>query len=215
MSSVLEKITLYDLLGYLMPGSLVTLLAGGGMLISADEAVKKWYQDYTGLVLYAFIALSFVCGILLSEAGHILLEIMNIKGKDYKSPLPFSIVQKAMEKAGLQYPAFDESQMGKYLAYMFSDIQNDKNYSRIHNYASAKQMYRNIMIAAIIDMLIGGGYYVWKQDCCSALWIFLAGTVIICLFGRRYQRFEKKTRDYTVYWYVEKYLGRASDMSVG
>lgn len=205
MGSILEKITLYDLLGYFMPGSLVTLLVGYGILTSGNTAMGKWYQDYTGLVLYSFIVLSFVCGILLSEIGHILLKGM---GKEiYKLPLPLSIVQEAMEKAGLKYPSYDEEHLGKYLKDMFSDIQSDPNYSKIHNYASAKHMYKNLMVATIAMVLLSGGYFIRKQDCYSVLWIALAGCIITYLFWRRYQRFEEKTRDYTVHWYVEKYLG--------
>lgn len=207
MDSVLEKITLYDLLGYFMPGSLVTLLVGYGILTSGNTAMGKWYQDYTGLVLYAFIVLSFVCGILLAEIGRILLKRMDKEKEVYKLPIPFNIVQEAMEKAGLQYPDFDENRTQKYLKDMYSDIQSDKNYSRIHNYASAKYMYRNMMMAVIVNTLLSGGFFVQRQDYCSVLWIVPIGVIITYLFWGRYQRFKRRVRDYTVYWYVEKYLG--------
>lgn len=191
-----------------MPGSLVALPVGYGILMSGNETLGNWYQDYTGLVLYFFVALSFVCGILLSEMGHILLKILSKDKEAYILPIPFNIVQKAMEKAGLTYSSFDEKQMEKYLMDMFSDIQSDTNYSRIHNYASAKHMYKNLMMAAIIITLFSGGYFIQKKDCCSVWWTVLAGGITTYLFWRRYQRFEEKTRDYTVHWYVEKYLGK-------
>lgn len=69
MDSVLEKITLYDILGYLFPGSVLVLLIMAGMTAQAREGLLTGWREYPGILWLVFFAVSYLAGIMLSEVA--------------------------------------------------------------------------------------------------------------------------------------------------
>lgn len=231
MDSILEKVTLYDVLGYLVPGSLVVLAACGKFLIIDGDGIAKIYENYAGFIIYSFVIVSFVCGILLSEVCKCFLDICKkIRESDKKFikwfkatfkikkdsvaertkteeivfPVPDEIIIEALENAGLIAHHDGEININRYLMQMYSDIQSDKNYKRIHNYASAEAMYKNLALAVLISGIIVGTY--WGNDICHIAAGAVAGGAGAIIFFHRYIRFGHKKCGYTVCWYVEKYI---------
>lgn len=222
MDSVIEKITLYDILVYLLPGSLIILSLIHVYFLKSNIGIEKVLADYSGLLVYAFIVLSFLCGVLLSEVGYWAFAILDkivkrVKGKENgriqdgnknrnsdKWPVSDELIKKALVKGHIlsEENEFDDNKKQEYLGSMYSDIQTDKTFNRIHNYVSAKFMYKNLILAIIVSVMIYGERFTGEYN--HAI-IFVA-TASIIMLSVRYRRFVGKTNYYTVLWYAEKYL---------
>lgn len=198
---LLEKITLYDLLGYTMPGCVLIY-------------ILKWPQDFTtkkisSLNIVMFIVFGYLLGILVSEISNLLLkkwEVSNMAKTEVerKIKLEADVIKIALEKAKVlqnNSVAADMGLMWKYFRYMYMDIQADKTYTRIHNYASAEVLYKNMALVSAVYAVI---YGINNNQCIKTLLIF-AVTVVFLL---RWWRFSKKKMVYTVYCYVNKYINK-------
>ena len=193
---LLEKITLYDILGYTLPGG-IALYILCGYTIETDLTTF-------GIVIY--IAMSFLLGILISEASAIVTERVKkskkIRNKIWDSiGLEEKIVGKALEKANVleKNIKFDKEKLWEYYTYIYSDIQVDKTYNRIHNYASAALLYKNMVLVSAIAVFMYGKEGILELKVGGAI-----GAMI--LFAIRWYRFEKKKQCYAISWYVEKYI---------
>ena len=196
--NLLEKITLYDLLGYTLPGCV--------MLYVLKIPKKLVEGNGTQINTIYYIAIGFLAGIILSELSNLLTALY--KGRpetkkriEDKLEISPSKVKKALNKAGLltkNETAADKELLWRYFTNMFSDIQIDNKYSRIHNYASAELLYKNIALVCIICAAA-----FWHRNLCIEMWLSLTASAI---FFRRWQRFYEKKVLYTVYWYVHKYI---------
>ncbi len=203
MGPIFEKITLYDVLGYFVPGSLVMLTVCGMFLPSADQDGAALYQDYESLFIYGFILTSYICGILLSEISRI---IMDRSRENEKPPIPDESIKLALRNAGVIAAQDEDIKITDYFKQMYGDIQSDPEYRRIHNYASAEVLYKNLAPAVLISAVI---------LCISfpeGLWgkgiVLISGAAGMRIAWHRGKRFRCKKQDYTVCWYVEKYLGK-------
>lgn len=217
MDSVVEKITLYDLLGYMIPGSLFLIMLYHGCIFKITEDASNTYE---------IIICSYVCGMAISEVARWIskairvgLDNMNssrISGvakhfpgtKAYYDDLENGIGSAVIKKA-LQHSKLVENHIGsenlvpKYAKTMYSDIQTDPKYKRIHNYASAEVMYKNIAFAAFLGSVMTFGICFLKQDNKA---IIIAAEIVVCIiFFIRWTRFEKKKEIYTVLWFIEKH----------
>lgn len=194
---LLEKITLYDLLGYTLPGCILLYVWGVFGDAGSEAGTLFWL---------VFAVMGYVTGILISEASSWLIggKIFSEKLKrdaEKKIKIDPEAVKRALKKANVlpdPKPAADMELVWAYLAVMYADIQTDSNYNRIHNYASAVPLYKNMAVVSALCAVI----YAWRQQ-----WIFgAASAVAIVLFIHRWRRFEIKKILYTVNWYVNKYL---------
>ena len=77
------------------------------------------------------------------------------------------------------------------------EIQADSQYSRLHNYASAELLYKNMVVVSVLAMGIGVG----QQNMTE----IIIGAVSVVLFARRWIRFAERSRGYTICWFVQKY----------
>lgn len=206
MDSIIEKVTLYDVLGYMLPGSLVMLAVGGKLYQGTEVWFVESYQDLNGFVWYGFILLSYLCGILLSELSRMCKRIMAWVGGKGKIERPVSneIIIAALKKAEVINSGDTQIDVERYMSYMYSVVQTDQNYKRIHNYASAESMYKNLAFAVFLSAVIVSTYsggYAWGNVVCP-----LAGGICAVVFWHRHQRFLVKKENYAVSWFVEKYL---------
>lgn len=194
---LLEKITLYDLLGYALPGCILLYVLG----VFGDAG-----SEAGAFFALVFVVTGYVTGILISEASAWLIGGKTFSEKlkrdaEKKIKIAPEAVKRALKKANVlpgSKPAADMELVWTYLAVMYADIQTDSNYNRIHNYASAVPLYKNMAVVSALCAVI----YAWRHQ-----WIFCAASAAaVVLFVHRWRRFEIKKILYTVNWYVNKYL---------
>lgn len=75
----------------------------------------------------------------------------------------------------------------------------DTNYNRIHNYASAETMYKNLALA--VGMVILG---IEKMLTLKLVFVLRVGVVVLI---RRCVRFADKKAQYSLVGFMEKYSG--------
>lgn len=203
MDSILEKITLYDVLGYFVPGSLV-MLSVSGLILSSVEGAQALYTAYQSLFVYGFIVVSYICGILLSEIGR---KITNHVKSDWQFPLPEDKIIQALSKAGVIDVQEERSggvNVSEYMKQMYNDIQSDSEYKRLHNYASAEVLYKNLVTAIPVSAAVLCLYF---PQCLLGKGVVLGlGLFAMWIAWSRSRRFYEKKQAYTVCCYVEKYL---------
>lgn len=205
MGNVIEKITLYDILGYLVPG---TVLTGGVICIwisgNGLKVLEIW-KDYSGPVLFVCLLSSYITGILLSELSHILLRysekrcISRVMNKETLG-VGYKEMEEALRQSGVKDVNITAYQEGlAYLRYMYGKIQTDASYQRIHNYGSAEVFSKNLCMAIGIDIVM-----LIYTNRCSCMVFFI---MVLCggLCYSRWYRFCRKKAIYSVLWFLEKY----------
>lgn len=198
---VLQKLTLYDLLGYALPGCVLLFF------LNSENAENLTKMEAGGVLL--FIAFGFLTGIMISEIMRWMeMLIGKFFGKKQwnavwnKYALSCERMERALKKAHILdrvENAADNAIFSKYKTAIYADIQTDSKYSRIHNYASLALLCKNMffvttlcMIDGIIKNLLGEGLF---------------GAIGLCCFGIRWQRFSSKKIGYAICWFLEKYDG--------
>lgn len=216
---LLQKLTLYDLLGYTLPGGIVVLDIKLGGIIQWISGVNRNAEKFSaGLEitdLIIILMIGYFVGIVISEAAQKIVSfpfIMKVmlafrKGKDNCKRVRRELEQKswndlceecnvsdsqikeALQKAGLWNGDV------AYVQKIYSYIQTKENYKRIHNYASMELLCKNMSIVCLIlfvsDMMRGF---------CS-LWMTLYGISAV-LFFIRWHRFRNKKNEYSLIWFV-------------
>ena len=71
MSGFLEKITLYDLLGYTIPGFVFFLIMLYGVYSTDTLVLLETYKNYNGFLAIVLLVASYLVGIAMSELGRI------------------------------------------------------------------------------------------------------------------------------------------------
>lgn len=208
MDGVLEKITLYDILGYFVPGSLLVVIC----LLGADPKdlishLEQW-ADYKGGLYFVFFLISYLAGIVLSEVmAWAWKPLIALVGKENKIPKEITSEQilAALKKSGVCdeedsiKTKMEEDFMGYYFPYMYGIIQKSDSYKRIHNYASAYVLYKNVAGALIL-----GACTMLRNDV-SNKWIGTVCIIMSIVFGVRGVRFQEKRNRYAIIWFVEKF----------
>lgn len=200
---LLQKFTLYDLLGYMLPGWVVVYMA-------ADQKQKMTWPI---LNVIAFFVFSYLTGILISEATRQTQIVFGRRKKRMaegkttgaetiyeRLGIPANLIEDVLLKRKLLEPGQKLSEAdvrGKYLNHMYSDIQVDPKYVRVHNYASAEVLYKNLAAAFLVCSFLG----ICRMEFIQFVF-FLIGTG---LFYIRQLRFREKKKDYTIQWFIEKY----------
>lgn len=207
---LLQKFTLYDLLGYMLPGGTVLYVIYG----------REQCTDIPALNLIAFLTFSYLTGIVISELMEDIFAISRkIKyrvtyttesgQKDFYKEL--GIPRELLENVLRQRKLLESGEVlednvipFKYLWHMYSDIQTDSKYNRIHNYASAEVMSKNFALASVTCMVVClcRGEFIYIP-------IFMIGAIVLLI---RKSRFRKKKIGYTVHWFVDKVYAGNSQM---
>lgn len=211
MSSVIEKITLYDLLGYAIPGTVFIGLIGWACVMRWDIDFLEKYKDYTGYVIAVWLVLGYVFGIVISEIMSSFFELFikdsgwfqkrsAIVGNDYKA------IAKALVKAGLIQNKKEIQSMNdamKYMTYMYSIIQSDPKYNRVHNYASLELLCKNMAFVFGVGSIAA----LWCiKECCILIVLLALFLISSFMFARRWRKVYWKKRSYTISWFVDKYV---------
>ncbi len=211
---LLQKLTLYDLFGYTIPGVLaVWLFMYGGDVAQMDSLTL----GSLGLL----IILGYVAGALITEVAErmewviewvigwffkMIHKVCGYSGKgywericdDYK--ISKEMIICALDKAKVKGydPADSAAKLAeKYATYMYSEIQTDPVYDRLDTYASAELLYKNMCLVSLIAAGMG-----WRYQQNSNLIFGLAGVIF---FAIRRVRFAERSKGYTLCWFVQKY----------
>lgn len=201
---LLQKLTLYDLFGYTLPGVLTLMLYGW-------DGTSYWMDDITLGSLALLIVLGYVIGVMIAEFAEFIEGLLHKKISDnavakYWRGIcsTYGISAKKVNDALKQAKVTEDDQnecvdmlVKKYITYMYSEIQADPQYSRLHNYASAELLYKNMAVVAVYAIVLG-----IVQQQISEIVIGVIGAV---LFVRRRIRFSERSRGYAICWFVQKY----------
>lgn len=235
MDSVLEKITLYDILGYLLPGSVLILLILYAIEETGTYDVWSLLSDSQGFVYFVFFLISYLIGIALSElmtlvwrivgrifkigkegiekadniaVFHRINQFAKVKVSKRVESQHSDQVVRALKRSGIEDGETEIMDCVKdgtfrqtYMQYMYGYIQKNETYKRIHNYASAYVLYKNVAGALIIG-------FAFIQYCSrdSGLWIgFMPFLILSIIFIIRAVRFQNKKYDYTIMWFLESF----------
>lgn len=199
---LLQKLTLYDLLGYTLPGSML-------LAIYKSENMKE-ILDISIFGGILFIGCGFLTGIMISEVMQWIENIFDkLYGKKqwdtvYKT---YALTNEKIFNALKNAHMISEEQTAlgftciaqQYYKAMYADIQSDSRYSRIHNYTSAAVMYRNMIFVSIFCIMTG--------IVAGNLEKIIVGLAAMICFGSRWKRFDIKKKGYTVCWFIEKGKG--------
>lgn len=228
MSGFIEKITLYDLLGYTVPGSIFLGMIGFtyAMIKGNMQSIYCTYKDSLGYFFTVLLILGYVTGMLISEITEILLGIsrdsisFELKQDLKDKKLNERQVEQALKTAGYmkqgdQIRSLDD--VIQYFSSMYGDIQSDAKYSRLHNYASSKLIYKNLAFVSFCGSIMAFVLYLAKHSGelffpdRDMLYVTVAVAVSVaagCLFRRRWKRINLKIQFYTAVWFIEKYTSK-------
>lgn len=233
MGAVLEKITLYDILGYLLPGCVLMILVSYGAGQAGMSLDPGWWSDSEGFGYFVFFLISYLIGIVLSEIMRWVWEVCEWLRSVLKQKCPetdsviFSRImsfrkrekgkkrtdiwneeiEEALLKSGvksrtdkLKDGMEKESLDKKYLKYMYGCIQGIDKYKRVHNYASAQVLYKNVAGALLIGLF-------FTQYFCDVdnPWLSVVCIIMGVVFIERSIRFEKKKCEYAVIWFLTEF----------
>lgn len=206
MSGILEKITLYDILGYFFPGCFFMLMLAFGYREETLRIMGEWSGHETFL-RFAFLLAAYLVGIALSEItqwGHLLFQ--KIRDRICKDTCGIEMATEALVKSRIcqneqevrDTIARDSGR--RYMRKMYGMIQNGAEYKRIHNYASAFVLYKNMAGAIIMGELF---WRIYGADI-ARRW-FVCGIFASVLLVVRSYRFACKKDEYTVAFFMDKF----------
>ena len=205
MEQIIEKVLYYDLYGYAVPGSFLLLSLWSKEFISyviCENALR-------GIPLYALLLLvtaGIVVGMVVTEVADFAYDKLRkdstlenfIKDKE----ISVTIVIEALKRVGVNEPMKDNG-CSMYLWIMYSAIQTDPEYSRIHNYAASQVLCRNMSVTCCLGGFIIG--WKWLGISYGTLIFGIIGIACGVLFFWRECRFREKKDAYTLFWFIQKY----------
>ena len=224
MDSLVEKITLYDVMSYFIPGFLCSTLLVFGLVPELLTHNLGAYDKYVGYMTFTFLILSYVAGIAISDMARCLCDVLSKTFLDKKFSGWNDInkdnenLKKALLKSGMSrekiHPDGNESFGDKQeiMDWIYADIQIDPQYKRIHNYASSESMYKNIsmafLIAVIVQLVLYPilGFSPWSGR--IKVFMVLTEFVMAVIFLSRWKTFENKKKAYAYMWFMGKYCAQ-------
>ena len=215
MSSIIEKITLYDFFGYLIPGSLFTSLLCFRGIQEFGNSIAEELSEYKSELLLLFFLWAFLFGLLLSEAARIIADFIERRWLTNRyvsrirvaANIDLFIVGTVIQKSGLADNAVidKDAALERYLPAIYGVVQSDEKYKRVHNYASSETMYKNLSAAVLFGGLIEIVYLVQRYQGGGILGIITVWVLSAALLMHRYFRFRIKKYAYSLIWFTEKY----------
>ena len=215
MNSIIEKITLYDFFGYLIPGSVFMSLLLVRLIQELGSDGLTDLKDFKSQLTVLFLLWSFLSGLILSELARVISDFVDKRGlKDRyvnsvkkAANIDGSMLKEAIKKSKLveNGDLIQNTDLLNYLPMIYGTVQSDEKYKRLHNYASSETMYKNLTAAVLLGGIPEILFLPQKLQCG-----IIAGIVVVWIFSvillmRRYYRFRIKKSAYSLIWFIEKY----------
>lgn len=215
MNSIIEKITLYDFFGYLIPGSVFMSLLLVRLIQELGSDGLTDLKDFKSQLTVLFLLWSFLSGLILSELARVISDFVDKRGlKDTyvnsvkkAANIDGSMLKEAIKKSKLveNGDLIQNTNLLNYLPMIYGTIQSDEKYKRLHNYASSETMYKNLTAAVLLGGIPEILFLPQKLQCGIIAGIVVVWILSVILLMRRYYRFRIKKSAYSLIWFIEKY----------
>ena len=215
MNSIIEKITLYDFFGYLIPGSVFMSLLLVRLIQELGSDGLTDLKDFKSQLTVLFLLWSFLSGLILSELARVISDFADKRGlKDRyvnsvkkTANIDGSMLKEAIKKSKLveNGDLIQNTDLLNYLPMIYGTVQSDEKYKRLHNYASSETMYKNLTAAVLLGGIPEILFLPQKLQCGIIAGIVVVWILSVILLMRRYYRFRIKKSSYSLIWFIEKY----------
>lgn len=215
MNSIIEKITLYDFFGYLIPGSVFMSLLLVRLIQELGSDGLTDLKDFKSQLTVLFLLWSFLSGLILSELARVISDFVDKRGlKDRyvnsvkkAANIDESMLKEAIKKSKLveNGDLIQNTDLLNYLPMIYGTVQSDEKYKRLHNYASSETMYKNLTAAVLLGGIPEILFLPQKLQCGIIAGIVVVWILSVILLMRRYYRFRIKKSAYSLIWFIEKY----------
>lgn len=215
MNSIIEKITLYDFFGYLIPGSVFMSLLLVRLIQELGSDGLTDLKDFKSQLTVIFLLWSFLSGLILSELARVISDFVDKRGlKDTyvnsvkkAANIDESMLKEAIKKSKLveNGDLIQNTNLLNYLPMIYGTVQSDEKYKRLHNYASSETMYKNLTAAVLLGGIPEILFLPQKLQCGIIAGIVVVWILSVILLMRRYYRFRIKKSAYSLIWFIEKY----------
>lgn len=215
MNSIIEKITLYDFFGYLIPGSVFMSLLLVRLIQELGSDGLTDLKDFKSQLTVLFLLWSFLSGLILSELARVISDFADKRGlKDRyvnsvkkTANIDGSMLKEAIKKSKLveNGDLIQNTDLLNYLPMIYGTVQSDEKYTRLHNYASSETMYKNLTAAVLLGGIPEILFLPQKLQCGIIAGIVVVWILSVILLMRRYYRFRIKKSAYSLIWFIEKY----------
>lgn len=215
MNSIIEKITLYDFFGYLIPGSVFMSLLLVRIIQELGSDGLTDLKDFKSQLTVLFLLWSFLSGLILSELARVISDFADKRGlKDRyvnsvkkAANIDESMLKEAIKKSKLveNGDLIQNTDFLNYLPMIYGTVQSDEKYKRLHNYASSEMMYKNLTAAVLLGGIPEILFLPQKLQCGIIAGIVVVWILSVILLMRRYYRFRIKKSAYSLIWFIEKY----------
>lgn len=215
MNSIIEKITLYDFFGYLIPGSVFMSLLLVRLIQELGSDGLTDLKDFKSQLTVLFLLWSFLSGLILSELARVISDFVDKRGlKDTyvnsvkkAANIDESMLKEAIKKSKLveNGDLIQNTNLLNYLPMIYGTVQSDEKYKRLHNYASSETMYKNLTAAVLLGGIPEILFLPQKLQCGIIAGIVVVWILSVILLMRRYYRFRIKKSAYSLIWFIEKY----------
>ena len=215
MNSIIEKITLYDFFGYLIPGSVFMSLLLVRLILELGSDGLTDLKDFKSQLTVLFLLWSFLSGLILSELARVISDFADKRGlKDRyvnsvkkTANIDGSMLKEAIKKSTRveNGDLIQNTDLLNYLQMIYGTVQSDEKYKRLHNYASSETMYKNLTAAVLLGGIPEILFLPQKLQCGIIAGIVVVWILSVILLMRRYYRFRIKKSAYSLIWFIEKY----------
>lgn len=215
MNSIIEKITLYDFFGYLIPGTVFMSLLLVRLIQELGSDGMTDLKDFKSQLTVLFLLWSFLSGLILSELARVISDFADKRGlKDRyvnsvkkTANIDGSMLKEAIKKSKLveNGDLIQNTDLLNYLPMIYGTVQSDEKYKRLHNYASSETMYKNLTAAVLLGGIPEILFLPQKLQCGIIAGIVVVWILSVILLMRRYYRFRIKKSAYSLIWFIEKY----------
>lgn len=215
MNSIIEKITLYDFFGYLIPGTVFMSLLLVRLIQELGSDGLTDLKDFKSQLTVLFLLWSFLSGLILSELARVISDFVDKRGlKDTyvnsvkkAANIDESMLKEAIKKSKLveNGDLIQNTDLLNYLPMIYGTVQSDEKYKRLHNYASSETMYKNLTAAVLLGGIPEILFLPQKLQCGIIAGIVVVWILSVILLMRRYYRFRIKKSAYSLIWFIEKY----------
>ena len=198
MNSIIEKITLYDFFGYLIPGSVFMSLLLVRLIQELGSDGLTDLKDFKSQLTVLFLLWSFLSGLILSELARVISDFSDKRGlKDRyvnsvkkTANIDGSMLKEAIKKSKLveNGDLIQNTDLLNYLPMIYGTVQSDEKYKRLHNYASSETMYKNLTAAVLLGGIPEILFLPQKLQCGIIAGIVVVWILSVILLMRRYYK---------------------------